>query len=96
MALVCPAGKSPIPREAPRKKQKLPSYTPPAAASSPRVCAPLTWLLGQRSKYPILHGPKGKGKHPWKAEVTEGDTEVTAETITNWYKNVYEPSFASA
>ena len=38
----------------------------------------------------------GKGKHPWKAEVTEGDTEVAAETITNWYKNVYEPSFASA
>ena len=37
-----------------------------------------------------------KGKHPWKAEVTEGDTEVDAETITNWYKNVYEPSFASA
>ena len=37
-----------------------------------------------------------KGKHPWKAEVTEGDTEVAAETITNWYKNVYEPSFASA
>lgn len=36
-----------------------------------------------------------KGKHPWKAEVTEGDTEVAAETITNWYKNVYEPSFAS-
>ena len=37
-----------------------------------------------------------KGKHPWKAEVTEGDTEVAAETITNWYKSVYEPSFASA
>ena len=37
-----------------------------------------------------------KGKHPWKAEVTEGDTEVADETITNWYKNVYEPSFASA
>lgn len=37
-----------------------------------------------------------KGKHPWKAEVTEGDTEVAAETVTNWYKNVYEPSFASA
>ena len=37
-----------------------------------------------------------KGKHPWKAEVTEGDMEVAAETITNWYKNVYEPSFASA
>ena len=37
----------------------------------------------------------GKGKHPWKAEVTEGDTAVTADTITNWYKQVYEPSYAS-
>ena len=35
----------------------------------------------------------GKGKHPWKAEVTEGDTAVTATTITNWYKKVYEPSY---
>ena len=31
----------------------------------------------------------GKGRHPWKAEVTEGDTAVTASTITNWYKEVY-------
>ena len=31
------------------------------------------------------------GKHPWKAEVTEGDTDVANETITNWYKQVYEP-----
>lgn len=36
------------------------------------------------------------GKHPWKAEVTEGDTSVKAETITNWYKTVYEPSYAAA
>ena len=35
----------------------------------------------------------GKGKHPWKAEVTEDDTAVTAATITNWYKEVYEPSY---
>lgn len=35
----------------------------------------------------------GKGKHPWKAEATEGDTAVTAATITNWYKEVYEPSY---
>ena len=35
----------------------------------------------------------GKGKHPWKAEVTEGDTSVSAATITNWYKEVYEPSY---
>ena len=33
----------------------------------------------------------GNGKHPWKAEVTEGDTAVTADTITNSYKEVYEP-----
>ncbi len=38
----------------------------------------------------------GNGKHPWKAEVTEGDTAVTADIITNWYKQVYEPSYATA
>lgn len=38
----------------------------------------------------------GKGKHPWKAEVTEGDTSVAAETITNWYQEVYEPSYTNA
>jgi len=38
----------------------------------------------------------GKGKHPWKAEVTEGDTAVSVDTITNWYKEVYEPSYAAA
>ena len=37
----------------------------------------------------------GKGKHPWKAEVTEGDTTVTAETIANWYQEVYEPSYTT-
>lgn len=36
-----------------------------------------------------------KGRHPWKAEVTEGDADVAADTITNWYKTVYEPSFAT-
>jgi len=35
----------------------------------------------------------GNGKHPWKAEVTEGDSGVSAATITNWYKEVYEPSY---
>lgn len=33
-------------------------------------------------------------KHPWKAEVTEGDTGVSAETISGWYGAVYEPTFA--
>lgn len=37
----------------------------------------------------------GKGKHPWKAEVTEGDAAVTSEIIKNWYQEVYEPSFAT-
>lgn len=35
----------------------------------------------------------GQDKHPWKAEVTEGDNGVTTDTITNWYKEVYEPSY---
>ena len=39
--------------------------------------------------------PDTAGKHPWKAEVTEGDTSVTATTITNWYKQVYEPYFGA-
>ncbi len=36
----------------------------------------------------------GKGKHPWKAEVTEGDAAVAEDIIKNWYKQVYEPSYA--
>lgn len=35
------------------------------------------------------------GRHPWKAEVTEGDTNVSNETIANWYKEVYEPVFTT-
>lgn len=38
----------------------------------------------------------GKGAHPWKAEVTEGNTGVTAATITNWFSTVYEPSFTNS
>lgn len=37
--------------------------------------------------------PDGKNNHPWKAEVTEGDTGVEASVITNWYSKVYEPSY---
>lgn len=37
-----------------------------------------------------------QNKHPWKAEVTEGDAGVKAEVITNWYKQVYEPVYAAA
>lgn len=36
----------------------------------------------------------GEQKHPWKAEVTEGDQGVAPSTITNWFKSVYEPDFS--
>ena len=36
-----------------------------------------------------------RGKHPWKAEVTEGDATVTEETIVNWYNEVYEPNYTA-
>ena len=36
-----------------------------------------------------------QGKHPWKAEVSEGDTGVSAATISGWYTSVYEPSYAA-
>ena len=39
--------------------------------------------------------PDGKNNHPWKAEVTEGENNVANDTITNWYKNVYEPTYTS-
>lgn len=39
--------------------------------------------------------PDTQSKHPWKAEVTEGDTGVAATTITNWFSAVYEPSYPS-
>jgi len=36
----------------------------------------------------------GKGKHPWKAEVTEGDPGVSEGTLSGWYDEVYEPTYA--
>lgn len=37
----------------------------------------------------------GKGKHPWKAEVTEGDVGVSDTTISGWYAEVYEPVYTT-
>lgn len=34
-----------------------------------------------------------EGRHPWKAEVTEGVTGVSQETISGWYEAVYEPNY---
>lgn len=36
-----------------------------------------------------------ENKHPWKAEVTEGDNGVSASTITSWFTSVYEPDFTA-
>ena len=38
----------------------------------------------------------GQGKHPWKAEVSEDSTGVSASVISGWYSEVYEPTFAQA
>jgi phi13 family phage major tail protein len=37
----------------------------------------------------------GLGKHPWKAEVSEDDTGVSATVIKNWYDDVYEPTYTT-
>lgn len=34
-------------------------------------------------------------KHPWKAEVTEGDPGVADGTIEGWYNQIYEPVFSA-
>lgn len=39
--------------------------------------------------------PYSQGKHPWKAEVNEYDTAVNSTTISNWYKQVYEPTYSA-
>ena len=36
----------------------------------------------------------GQNNHPWKAEVNADDTGVSPGTITNWFQQVYEPSFS--
>ena len=38
--------------------------------------------------------PLGNDKHPWKAEVTEGDAGVSDATINGWFNAVYEPAYA--
>ena len=51
---------------------------------------------------PVIEGivmrrnkPDERGKHPWKAEVTEGEDGVSAATISNWYAEVYEPDYGN-
>jgi len=37
----------------------------------------------------------GQNKHPWKAEVTEGGTGVSAATVSGWFSAVYEPNYTA-
>lgn len=37
----------------------------------------------------------GNGRHPWKSEVTEGESGVTATLITSWFTQVYEPVYTA-
>ena len=34
-----------------------------------------------------------KGIHPWKAEVTENDTNKSV--VDDWYNSVYEPTYTT-
>ena len=36
--------------------------------------------------------PDFQGRHPWKAEVTEGAEGVSQSVINSWYESVYEPA----
>lgn len=36
--------------------------------------------------------PDFEGKHPWKAEATEGAEGVSQSVINSWYESVYEPA----
>ena len=48
----------------------------------------LTGTIMRRNK------PDARGKHPWKAEITEGETGADASTVTNWFSTVYEPAYS--
>jgi len=39
--------------------------------------------------------PDGNERHPWKCEVTEGDSGVEETVVNGWYTQVYEPVYQS-
>jgi len=38
--------------------------------------------------------PDENGRHPWKAEASEGDAGLGADVVAGWFDAVYEPSFS--
>lgn len=70
-----------------RVKFALPTTTLATKADSITFSTPtIEGTILRRNK------PDSKGRHPWKAEVTEGAAGVKPETITGWYTAVYEPA----
>ncbi|MEX3505470.1 major tail protein [Corynebacterium sp. LK2510] len=70
-----------------RVKFALPTTTLATKADSITFSTPtIEGTILRRNK------PDAKGRHPWKAEITEGTPGIKEETITNWYKQVYEPA----
>lgn len=70
-----------------RVKFALPTTTLATKADSITFSTPtIEGTILRRNK------PDSKGRHPWKAEVTEGAQGVKPETITGWYNAVYEPA----
>lgn len=73
-----------------RVKFALPTTTLATKADSITFSTPtIEGTILRRNK------PDSKGRHPWKAEVTEGGPGVKPATITDWYKSVYEPTATS-
>lgn len=73
-----------------RVKFALPSTTLATKADSITFSTPsIEGMILRRNK------PDAKGRHPWKAEATEGDPKVKAEIITGWYQSVYESAATS-
>ena len=73
-----------------RVKFALPSTTLATKADSITFSTPsIEGTILRRNK------PDAKGRHPWKAEATEGDPKGKAEIITGWYQSVYEPAATS-
>lgn len=42
----------------------------------------------------LRNKPDDNNKHPWKTEITEGETGVDTATITSWFDAVYEPTYS--
>lgn len=42
------------------------------------------------------HKPDSQGNHPWKAEITDGETGISDSAVSGWFDDVYEPIYSDA